>query len=188
MKKHFLLFFAILFPLINMAQSTTSQQEKLTRMKTVNNGEKAPLGPLVDVNGNSINFSEFEGKLLVLDFWASWCGPCIQQTPYFEALAEKFGDQEVEFVKISIDDRQEYWGDYVTKRNWTTNSYWIGTDESNPIYPFVYYNYKEKDFEGVVIAVPRYVIISKEGKILNNQAYNPSHPRLEKEIQKYLKN
>jgi thiol-disulfide isomerase/thioredoxin len=189
MKKLFLSIAALFFSYygFGQAQLIADTEEKLQRMTTVENGLSTPLGPLEDLKGNTVDFSHFEGKLLVLDFWASWCGPCIQQTPYFEALAEKFKDEEVEFLKISIDDDRDFWAGYISKRNWTKNSYWLGTDEANPIYPFVYLEYDQKEFSGVVTAVPRYVILSKDGEILNNQAYHPSHPRLEKEIRKHLK-
>jgi len=44
-----------------------------------------------------------EDKLFVLNFWASWCGPCVKELPYFEKLAKEYSDEEVEFILMSLD-------------------------------------------------------------------------------------
>lgn len=187
MKNIFLFTFFILFIFTEKAisQSAKQTENRKSRMVTVENGKKAPLGSFTNLNDEKHTFEDFRGKLIVVDFWASWCGPCIQQTPYFEALAERFKDDDVVFLKVSIDQKQSFWQKYITERNWIKDSYWIGTDEQNPIYPFVYTEYDDKSFRGIVTAVPRYVIISKEGNIIDNQAIHPSHPKLGKDI-KYL--
>ena len=189
MKQLFLLVFILVtvLPELAIGQSAKQTENRKLRMVTVENGRKAPLGNFVNLEGEIHKFDDFRGKLIVVDFWASWCGPCIQQTPYFEALAEKFQDEEVVFLKVSIDQKQSFWQKYIAERNWTHNSYWIGTDEQNPIYPFVYTEYDDKSFRGIVTAVPRYVIISKEGNIIDNHAIHPSHPRLAKDIKYYLR-
>ena len=170
-----------------LAQSAKNTENRRAKMVSVENGKKAPLGKFIDNKGQEFDFGNFRGKLIVVDFWASWCGPCIQQTPYYEELAEKFKDDNVIFLKISIDNKQDYWNNFILKRNWEKNSFWIGTDEENPIYPFVYSEYDDKSFKGIVTAVPRYVIISKEGNILDNQAWHPSHPKLQRSIKYYLR-
>jgi len=189
MKQLFLFVFIIMLSLPEPAisQSAKHTENRKSRMVTVENGRIAPVGDFLNPDGESHRFEDFRGKLIVVDFWASWCGPCIQQTPYFEALADKFKDDEVVFLKVSIDQKQSFWQKFISERNWTKNSYWIGADEQNPIYPFVYTAYDDKSFRGIVTAVPRYVIISKEGNIIDNQAIHPSHPRLAKDIKYYLK-
>lgn len=183
----FILLIIFFIPLAAFSQNSTTMANRKAKMVTVENGKKAPLGQFGNSDGESYNFEDYRGKLIVVDFWASWCGPCIQQTPYFEDLASKFEDEEVVFLKISIDQKQSFWEKFIADRNWIKNSFWIGTDEQNPIYPFVYTEYDDRSFKGIVTAVPRYVIISKEGNILNNQAFHPSHPRLAKDIKYYLK-
>jgi len=189
MKKIILFAFLTLavFSKHSAAQSAKQTENRKAKMVSVENGKKAPLGDFVNLAGEVHNFEDFRGKLIVVDFWASWCGPCIQQTPYFEALAEKFKDDDVVFLKVSIDQKQNFWQKYITEKNWVQDSYWIGTDEQNPIYPFVYTEYDDKSFRGIVTAVPRYVIISKQGNIIDNQAIHPSHPKLAKDIKYYLR-
>lgn len=54
---------------------------------------------MTDVDGNEKKLSDFRGKLIYIDLWATWCGPCIQESPAFTALSEKYPD--IEFLQIS---------------------------------------------------------------------------------------
>lgn len=59
---------------------------------------------LPDLTGKVRHASEWEGRILVLNFWASWCPPCREETPLFVELAKQYGPQKVRFVGIAIDD------------------------------------------------------------------------------------
>ncbi|MCL2372728.1 MAG: TlpA family protein disulfide reductase [Defluviitaleaceae bacterium] len=62
-----------------------------------------------DVYGNEIFLSDFFGQPIVLNFWTTWCPNCVRQSPYFEALYQKKGD-EIKIIKINlIDGRRETW-------------------------------------------------------------------------------
>lgn len=66
-------------------------------------------GELWDMNGNAIKLSSFKGKYLLLDFWASWCGPCRKENPELKKLYTKYGNTMVEFLSISIDTDKSKW-------------------------------------------------------------------------------
>ncbi|MCH8119361.1 MAG: TlpA family protein disulfide reductase [Planctomycetes bacterium] len=75
-------------------------------------GDKAPPGPgakpapsftLQDLKGNQISLSDFKGKVVILDFWATWCPPCVVEIPHFIALYEQYKDQGFAMVGISVD-------------------------------------------------------------------------------------
>ena len=57
---------------------------------------------LIDLNGNNFSLSLFQGKVVVIDFMATWCGPCRLQMPYYEIVWEEFGDRIV-IISIDID-------------------------------------------------------------------------------------
>ena len=61
----------------------------------------APDFVVYDVNGNSVRLSDFFGKPIVLNFWASWCGPCRSEMPHFQEMYEKWGD-EVVFLMVNV--------------------------------------------------------------------------------------
>ena len=69
-------------------------------------GKPAPDFQLELVDGGHFKLSEQKGKVIVLDFWATWCGPCIQAMPELLKLADEFKGREVKFVSINMQEDQ----------------------------------------------------------------------------------
>ncbi len=63
-----------------------------------------PEPALVDLDGGSHRLAEWQGKVLVLNFWATWCPPCREEMPEFVALQKELGDRGLQFVGVAIDD------------------------------------------------------------------------------------
>lgn len=63
----------------------------------------APDWTLSDVEGNPVSFAQFKGKVVVVDFWATWCPPCIKEIPGYIALQEKHGKDGLVIIGISLD-------------------------------------------------------------------------------------
>ena len=72
----------------------------------VNVGEAAPEFSLPGANGDTIKLSSFRGKIVMIDFWASWCGPCRIANPHVVKLYEKYKDKGFEVLGISIDHKK----------------------------------------------------------------------------------
>lgn len=92
-------------------------------------GEPAPDFTLIDLtDGRSRNLSEFRGKIVVADFWASWCGPCQETMEHFQIIAEKHAewDGKVVLLSVSIDDKQSAAEKHLKKKGWDkTRNAWV---------------------------------------------------------------
>ena len=71
-------------------------------------GQPAPDFTLDDLQGQSVSLSDFKGQAVFLDFWASWCGPCIEALPHLEEIKQQTRDQKVVFLNISLDPAAEW--------------------------------------------------------------------------------
>ncbi len=88
---------------------TKRMKEKVAILKKVAIGKKAPDFTLNDTTGNPISMSSFKGKYLLIDFWASWCGPCRAENPHNVALYKEFKGKDFEILGVSLDDKRENW-------------------------------------------------------------------------------
>ena len=82
-------------------QQTASGEE--TEDTAQGSGVAAPDFTVLDAQGNEVKLSDFQGKPVVLNFWASWCGPCKSEMPDFDAAYAEYGE-EVQFMMINLTD------------------------------------------------------------------------------------
>lgn len=125
--------------------------------------------------GSSLNLKDFsKSKLIVFDFWATWCAPCMKEIPASLRLEKEFSHQEVSYVFVSYDFNENHW-----KKNSAslglTNSFIL--DDKN----------KQILNDNLDIAtIPRYVITNNKGDVLVSDAPSPSSPELRKLIRGLL--
>lgn len=90
----------------NYKKAQAELKERCERMKI---GNPAPMFTFKTVKGKNSDISKYKGKVLVLDFWASWCGPCRQEIPNMKKYYEEFKGKDVEFLSVSIDAKKKDW-------------------------------------------------------------------------------
>lgn len=138
-----------------------------TRLKV---GDKSPDIAFQDTSGHDVKLSDFKGKYILIDVWASWCYPCRIQHPHLVTLQEKMKNKSITFVNISIDTHV-----------WR----WKGLRKEGGEQWMV----KDRTFEQAfgINTIPRFILLDKSGRVLNLNMPMPSHPELEEELNK-LKN
>ena len=129
-----------------------------------------------NANGGTNSLSDFKGKLVYVDVWATWCRPCLAEIPALKALHDKLKGKNIEFVSISIDEDKEAWHKAVKER------------ELKGVQLIA-----DKAFESQFIQdygisqIPTFLIIDKDGKIVSPNAPRPSDPQLAEVLEKLLK-
>ena len=128
-------------------------------------------------DGGSISLQELRGKLLYIDVWATWCGPCIKEMPALKELVKEYAKKDIEFVSISIDGKNDYdkWKKMVPEKN-------VGGIQLYDAEGL------DSDFMKAfsVSLIPRFMMIDSEGKIITAKAPRPSSKGVRKFIDSHL--
>mgnify|MGYP000973371656 CR=1 FL=1 len=83
--------------------------------KVINKGDTAPKFSLTTDQGRTITRSDFGGKLLVLNFWATWCAPCLEELPSLDQFTRKFANQGVTVLAVSVDKNEKRYRDLLNR-------------------------------------------------------------------------
>lgn len=151
------------------------QKEATNRMGAVGTDAATPDFTLFDTEGNTFTLSSLRGKWVVLDFWATWCGPCLASMPHLKEYYQKYADK-FEVVGIVNDSEEAAWEKMVKDMELP----WINVINPKGVS-------KEKDLTNVygIEGFPTYIILNKEGKI--HKKYLGAQPDFYKELDTILK-
>lgn len=141
---------------------------KSSKSKTILIGQLAKDFSFEGKNGKIISLSEFKGKYVFIDIWATWCGPCKFQMPYLEKIQNEFKNKNIVFISISIDNSRD-------KAKWLN---FIDKENSSGIELFENENGKSEFISSLNSnSIPRYLIINPAGEFVNLDAPKPSYKK-----------
>ncbi|MAM30146.1 MAG: thioredoxin [Flavobacteriaceae bacterium] len=169
---------------LKLIKENTSSQEfvdmaekQYNTLSTLKSGDTSPNFTYKNISGESVSLSDFLGKVVYIDVWATWCAPCIKQIPYIKQLEKDFHGKDIVFVSISVDKKEVFnkWERMVVAKNLTGVQLFAD-------------NSFESDFMNTyaVNSIPRFIIIDRKGNIVDPDAPSPSFEKTKGLLQSLL--
>lgn len=129
-------------------------------------GKSAIQGEFTAVDGTLLHSDSLKGKLVIMDFWATWCAPCLERIPHFYEMASHYNPSTATFLLVNVDTEMSHWKRFSEEKQWTKNSYWIGDESANnPLLGYALSKMGEGDTAYAILSLPKIVAIGKDGKI-----------------------
>lgn len=147
-------------------------------IREITSGDPIPYDPVIETpEGKKLKLSDLTGKVTYIDFWATWCGPCVKQIPFLEKLVEKMhNNDKVAFVSISSDSDRDAWLKKIKKDNPSWPQYIFDPQDGNNFFTAMNIN-----------GIPRFMILNADGTIAEADALRPSDEGVEAQILSYVK-
>ena len=144
-------------------------KKRIAQVKASAVGSVAPEFELKDLEGNSVKLSSFRGKYVLIDFWASWCGPCRKEIPNIKQVYNSFADKGLVVIGVSVDQHEGEWRQAVEEEQVK----YLQLSDIEGI------TWKLYDFNGI----PFITLISPDGVILER---NLRGTELRKKVEEYI--
>lgn len=145
--------------------------KKLNERINESNGKKAVL-TFQDLDGKKHSIDQFQGKVVLVDMWATWCSPCVKQIPELNILQEKYGNDGLVILSITDEDRPIV-RDFLTKHELKTELGFIKYDDE-VAEPFRHFRRGR----------PMYFLVDRNGVIRSGSMFKPSERKINKWLRK----
>ena len=159
----------LLSVLLIVAPACRSSRSKTTQAEY----QVAPDFTLQDLSGQPLTLSSYRGKVVLLDFWATWCGPCREEIPRFVEMQNQYGGRGLQILGVSMDDSPEPVREF--RQNFKMN------------YPVVMGNAKTGELYGGILGLPIAFLIGRDGRISAKHIGATDISVLEREIVSLLR-
>ena len=130
-------------------------KDKVEKLRFINVGGIAPDIDLTAPDGKQVKLSSLRGKFVLLDLWASWCGPCLAEVPNVKAIYEEYKDKGFEVYGVSLDDKKDAWVNAIEKHGLP----WVHVSSLKGWECPVAKRYN-------VTGIPKMYLLDKEGRIV----------------------
>jgi hypothetical protein len=153
------------------------RKAKLLLNNALNNSMSSPFDYL-NFKGGNTKLSDFKGKYVYIDVWATWCGPCIAEIPFLKKVEEKYDGKNIAFVSISVDVQKDFekWKKFVEDK------------QLGGIQLFADKNWNSDFIKSFGInSIPRFILIDPSGKVVSADAARPSDSKLSEQLDALLK-
>lgn len=126
-------------------------------------GNPAPDAKCFDRDGKEYSFSSFKGKVIYVDMWATWCGPCRREIPDLKKLEEEYHGKNVQFLSVSTDRDLQAWKNFIAENQMGGLQLHQNTETPQNLSQLYLVN-----------SIPRFIMIDKKGNIVSADAPRPS--------------
>jgi len=132
-----------------------------------------PAPPLTfpNLKGKPVSLSDFKGQVVLLDFWATWCGPCLEELPELKKLQEKYGPQGFTLLGVSVDENEKVVAPFVQENS---VPYQILLAGNEPIDGYS------------LVGIPTAFLVSRQGIIVHKYLGPKSYEQVARDIEKFI--
>jgi len=136
-------------------------------------------------DSSEFSFKEVRGKVLLLSYWATWCGSCIKRHPGFEKISDNINTKDFIMINISIDGKKENWEKYLGYHRWKDINLFIGFDQKNPLAKNIIKPFLKNGDTIFRAGIPKYFILDKQLNL--KQIKTIDYKKIENDIKLLLK-
>jgi thiol-disulfide isomerase/thioredoxin len=146
----------------------------LNQLETLSEGKAAPEFKLLCADGKIKSLTDYRGKYVYIDVWATWCGPCKKELPSYETLKADYKGKNVEFVSVCVWDEKSKWEKFLTEKKLNGEQLFIEGQKSSFVENYM------------IQGVPTFILIDTQGNIISRNAERPSDKAIRMRLDKLM--